>query len=95
MTYYQAMDNRAFQQGTKFIQLVAAVDFIVRSWSTAYRLIFLCASYVETRRLRSISYGRSAFYGPEVMVMFGLLLAVVGLVLVSAFIAYEHLCGRV
>jgi hypothetical protein len=31
MTYYQAMDNRAFQQGTKFIQLVAAVDFIVRS----------------------------------------------------------------
>jgi hypothetical protein len=29
------------------------------------------------------------------MVMFGLLLAVVGLVLVSAFIAYEHLCGRV
>jgi hypothetical protein len=47
------------------------------------------------RRLRSISYGRSAFYGVEVMVMFGLLLVVVGLVLVSAFIAYEHLCGRV
>jgi hypothetical protein len=30
MTYYQAMDNPAFAQGTKFTQLVAAVDFIVR-----------------------------------------------------------------
>jgi hypothetical protein len=30
MVYYQAMDNPAFQQGTKFTQLVAAVDFIVR-----------------------------------------------------------------
>lgn len=30
MTYHQAMDNAAFSQGTKFIQLVAAVDFIVR-----------------------------------------------------------------
>lgn len=30
MVYYQAMDNPAFAQGTKFTQLVAAVDFIVR-----------------------------------------------------------------
>jgi len=30
MVYYQAMDNPAFQQGTKFTQLVAAVDLIVR-----------------------------------------------------------------
>ena len=30
MVYYQAMDNPAFQQGTKFTQLVAAVDFVVR-----------------------------------------------------------------
>ncbi len=30
MVYYQAMDNPAFQQGTKFTQLVAAFDLIVR-----------------------------------------------------------------
>ncbi len=30
MVYYQAMDNPAFAQGTKFTQLVAAVDLIVR-----------------------------------------------------------------
>ena len=30
LVYYQAMDNPAFQQGTKFTQLVAAVDFIIR-----------------------------------------------------------------
>jgi hypothetical protein len=30
MVYYQAMDNPAFQQGTKFTQLVAASDLIVR-----------------------------------------------------------------
>ncbi len=30
MVYYQAMDNPAFQQGTKFTQLVAAVDLIIR-----------------------------------------------------------------
>lgn len=28
-------------------------------------------------------------------VMFGLLLIVVGLVLVGAFVVYDHLCGRV
>jgi hypothetical protein len=30
MVYYQAMDNPAFQQGTKFTQLVAAFDLIIR-----------------------------------------------------------------
>jgi hypothetical protein len=30
MTYYYALDNPAFQQGTKFTQLVAAVDLIIR-----------------------------------------------------------------
>jgi hypothetical protein len=30
MVYYQAMDNPAFQRGTKFTQLVAAFDLIVR-----------------------------------------------------------------
>jgi hypothetical protein len=27
---YQALDNPAFQQGTKFDQLVAAIDLIIR-----------------------------------------------------------------
>jgi hypothetical protein len=30
ITYYYALDNPAFQQGTKFTQLVAAMDLIVR-----------------------------------------------------------------
>jgi hypothetical protein len=30
MVYYQSLDNPAFQQGTKFTQLVAAVDLIIR-----------------------------------------------------------------
>ncbi|HZQ01482.1 MAG TPA: outer membrane beta-barrel protein [Reyranella sp.] len=30
LVYYQAMDNPAFQQGTKFTQLVAAADLIIR-----------------------------------------------------------------
>ena len=30
MVYYQSLDNPAFQQGTKFDQLVAAVDLIIR-----------------------------------------------------------------
>ena len=32
---------------------------------------------------------------PKEKVMFGLLLVVIGVVLVGAFITYEHLCGRV
>ena len=30
LVYYQSLDNPAFQQGTKFDQLVAAVDVIIR-----------------------------------------------------------------
>ena len=32
---------------------------------------------------------------PKEKVMFGLLLVIIGVVLVGAFITYEHLCGRV
>lgn len=32
---------------------------------------------------------------PKEKVMFGLLLVIVGLALVSAFVAYDHLTGRV
>jgi Putative beta-barrel porin-2, OmpL-like. bbp2 len=30
MTYYTALDNPAFQQGTKYTQFVAAMDLVVR-----------------------------------------------------------------
>ncbi len=55
----------------------------------------LCDSYARIVPTRSISYGSLAFYPGEEAVMFGLLLALAGVVLMSLFIAYECLCGRV
>lgn len=54
----------------------------------------LCDSYTAVVPSRSISYGPLAFYPDEEAVMFGLLLALAGVVLMSLFIAYECLCGR-
>jgi hypothetical protein len=54
----------------------------------------LCASYAGIVPTRSISYGLLAFYPDEEAVMFGLLAALAGLVLMCLFIAYECLCGR-
>ncbi len=55
----------------------------------------LCDSYIGIVSTRSISYGPLAFYLGEEAVMFGLLLALAGVVLMCLFIAYECLCGRV
>ena len=53
---------------------------------------FLWNSYARAIRARSISYAVKPFYGAKEEVMFGLLLMVlIGLALVGAFIAYEHL----
>lgn len=47
-------------------------------------------------RARSNSYAPTPFYGlAKEEVMSGLLFAFIGLVLVGAFVAYEHLCNRV
>jgi hypothetical protein len=54
----------------------------------------LCGSYTRTVPSRSISYAALAFYPGEEAVMFGLLVALAGLVLMGLFIAYECLCGR-
>jgi hypothetical protein len=51
-------------------------------------------SYTRLAATRSISYEAIAFYPGEEAVMFGLLLALAGVVLMSLFIAYECLCGR-
>ncbi len=55
----------------------------------------LCDSYTGIIPTCSISYGWLAFYAGEEAVMFGLLLALAGFVLMCLFIAYECLCGRV
>ena len=54
----------------------------------------LCDSYTGIVPTRSISYGSLASYPDEEAVMFGLLAALAGVVLMSLFIAYECLCGR-
>lgn len=54
----------------------------------------LCDSYTGIVPTRSISYGSLAFYPGEEAVMFGLLAALAGVVLMCLFIAYECLCGR-
>jgi hypothetical protein len=54
----------------------------------------LWKSYARVAAARSISYEVIAFYPGEEAVMFGLLLALAGLVLMSLVIAYECLCGR-
>ena len=54
----------------------------------------LWTSYIRLVATRSISYGSIAFYRGEEAVMLGLLAILAGLVLMSLFIAYECLCGR-
>jgi hypothetical protein len=51
-------------------------------------------SYTRPIRTRSISYEGIAFYRGEEAVMFGLLVVLGFLVLMSVFIAYEVLRGR-
>jgi hypothetical protein len=50
--------------------------------------------YIRLVTTRSISYGSIAFYRGEEAVMLGLLAVLVGLVVMSLFIAYEWLHGR-
>lgn|SRR5512142_1772729 len=87
-TLYESCSGRLFGRLT----LIKARDARARDSCIGEKI--LCDSYTGIVPTGSISYGPLAFYPGEEAVMFGLLLALAGFVLMSLFIAYECLCGR-